>query len=59
VKDIKTLVAGFNSATFHHVKRSLNEPAHVLAKSCNLASVGFISDSAPDYIRKTVCIDVS
>jgi hypothetical protein len=36
VKDIKTLVAGFNSATFLHVRRSLNEPAHVLAKTYNL-----------------------
>jgi hypothetical protein len=58
VKDIKTLVAGFNSATFHHVRRSLNELTHVLAKTCNLASVGFISDFAPDVIRKTLYVDV-
>jgi hypothetical protein len=54
VKDIKTMVAGFTSSTFRHVKCSLNEPAHVLAKTCNLASAGFISDYASDCIRKTL-----
>jgi hypothetical protein len=58
VKDIKTLVAGFNSTTFRYVRRSLNEPAHVFAKTCNLASIGFIYNFAPDFIRKTLCIDV-
>jgi hypothetical protein len=58
VKDIKVLVARFSSATFRHVGRSLNVAAHVLARSCNLASVGFISDFPPDCIRKTLCIDV-
>jgi hypothetical protein len=58
VKDIKTMVAGFTSATFRHVNRSLNEPAHVLAKTCNLALVGLISDSAPNCIRKSICTDV-
>jgi hypothetical protein len=52
------MVAGFTSTTFCYVKHSLNEPAHVLAKTFNLASVGFISDSAPDCIRKTLCVDV-
>jgi hypothetical protein len=57
VKDIKTLVAGFISATFRHVRRSLNDPTHV-TKTCNLASIGFIFNYAPNYIRKTLCIDV-
>jgi hypothetical protein len=44
--------------TFKHVKRSLNEAAHILARSCDLATLGFISDFAPDSIRETLCIDV-
>jgi hypothetical protein len=58
VKDIKTLVAGFSTASFRHVKRCLNEAAHILAKTCNLASLGFISISVTECIRKTLCIDV-
>jgi hypothetical protein len=58
VQDIKVLVAGFSSVTFKHVKRSLNEAAHILARSCDLATLGFISDFAPDSIRETLCIDV-
>jgi hypothetical protein len=57
VKDIKTLVAGFSTASFR-VKRCLNEAAHILAKTCNLASLGFVSTSVPECIRKTFCIDV-
>jgi hypothetical protein len=58
VQDIKVLVAGFSSVTFKHVKRSLNEAAHILARSCDLATLCFISDFAPDSIRETLCIDV-
>ena len=49
---IKFMVAGFSSASFYHVKRSMNEAAHLLARSCDVSSVGFIFDSAPDYIRR-------
>jgi ribonuclease HI len=58
VSDIKLLVAGFDSATFRHVYRSLNEAGHILARSCDVTSPGFISFSAPVSIRKTLCIDV-
>jgi hypothetical protein len=58
VKDIRSMVAGFSTAIFRHVHRSVNEAAHILARSCNLASVGFISDVAPEIIRKTLCIDM-
>jgi hypothetical protein len=58
VKDIKTLVAGFSTASFRHVKRCLNEAAHILAKTCNLASLDFISISVSECIRKTLCINV-
>ena len=50
--------AGFSSVSFCHVKRSLNEAAHLLARSCDVSGVGFISVSAPDFIRKTLCNDV-
>jgi hypothetical protein len=58
VKDIKTLVAGFSTANFRHVKRCLNEAAHILAKTCNLASLDFISIFVSECIRKTLCINV-
>jgi hypothetical protein len=58
VLDIKLLVAGFSSATFRHVPRLSNEAAHILARSCNFNSLGFISSSAPELIRKTLCTDV-
>jgi hypothetical protein len=58
VKDIRSMVAGFSTAIFRHVHHSVNEAAHILARSCNLASVGFISDVAPEIIQKTLCIDM-
>jgi hypothetical protein len=57
VLDIKRLMAGFASATIRHVKRSLNEATHILARSCDLTSLCFISFCAPALIRKTLCID--
>jgi hypothetical protein len=59
VKDIKLLAADFSVASFRHVKRSLNEAVHILARSCNLASLDFIFNNAPACIRKTLCIDMS
>jgi hypothetical protein len=50
VKEIKAMSAGFSSASFRHVKRYLNKPVHILAETCNLDSLGFISISAPDCI---------
>jgi ribonuclease HI len=58
VLDIKELAMGFSSVAFRHVNRSLNEAAHVLARTCDVNSKGFISSLAPDCIRKTLCIDV-
>ena len=58
VLDIKKMIAGFNSATFRHVNRSLNEAAHILATTCDVSSRGFISSLAPDSIRKTLCTDI-
>jgi ribonuclease HI len=55
LKDIKVLAEGFSSVSFKHVRRSLNEAAHLLARSCDLASLGFISDFALDLIRETLC----
>jgi hypothetical protein len=58
VSDIKRLLRGFASAAIKHTKRSCNEAAHILARSCDLSSQGFISLSAPVSIRKTLCIDI-
>jgi hypothetical protein len=58
IKDMKAMVTCFSSVTFRHVHRSLNEAAHILARSCTLVSLGFISDFAPECIRKTLCIDM-
>jgi hypothetical protein len=56
--DIRCSAAGLSSASFRHVSRSSNEAAHIMARTCNLSSLGFISSSAPDVIRKTLCTDV-
>jgi hypothetical protein len=53
-KDIKLQVASFASATFHHLRHSLDEAAHILARTCDVTSLGFISNSAPVYIWKTL-----
>jgi hypothetical protein len=58
VLDIRCSAAGLSSASFRHVSRSSNEAAHIMARTCNLSSLGFISNSAPDVIRKTLCTDV-
>jgi hypothetical protein len=58
VAGIKQLVSGFTSVSFCHVKRVLNEAAHVLAKSCQDVNSSFISYSVPDCIRGLLCIDV-
>jgi hypothetical protein len=49
------LIDGFSSATFRHVPRSLNELAQRLACNCDVWSLCFISDFAPDLIRETIC----
>jgi ribonuclease HI len=58
VTDILKVASGFTSVVFQHVGRSINEAAHTLARSCNFSSSGFISDVAPECIRRTLCIDV-
>jgi hypothetical protein len=55
VKDIRMLIDGFSSATFRHVPHSQNEPAHLLACNCDVSSLGFISDFAPDLVREIIC----
>jgi hypothetical protein len=58
VLDIKQMVASFSSSTFRHVYRSMNEAAHILARTCDVFSPGFVSFSVPDCIRETICTDV-
>jgi hypothetical protein len=58
LRDIKELIGSFSSSTFRHVRHSLNEAAHILARTCNVSSVGFILDFALVCIRNTIYIDV-
>jgi hypothetical protein len=58
VDDIRLLVKDLNSASFIHVKRALNEAVHLLAKSCISLNSSEVFYSAPDCIRRTLCIDV-
>jgi hypothetical protein len=58
VSNIKHLVRDFTSVSFRHVKRVLNEAAHLLAKSCENVNYICVFDSIPEFIRKTFCIDV-
>jgi ribonuclease HI len=56
---IKHLVKDFTSVSFRHVRRALNEAAHLLAKSCvNVNSSFIFHSSVPDFLRGTLCIDV-
>jgi hypothetical protein len=38
------------------IHRFINGAAHILARTCDISSTGFISDFAPDCIRETLCI---
>jgi hypothetical protein len=42
VSEIKKKVTSFVSVTFRHMKRSLNEATHILARSCEVTNLGFI-----------------
>jgi hypothetical protein len=43
---------------FSHVHRSINGATHILARTCDVSSTGFVLDYAPECIRETLCIDV-
>jgi hypothetical protein len=55
---IKHLVKDFTSVSFRHVRRVLNEVAHLLAKSCVNVNSSFIFHSVSKFLRGTFCIDV-
>jgi hypothetical protein len=57
VADIKFQAKTISSVIFIHVHRSINDAAHVLARTCNVAGSGFILDYAPDCILEAICID--
>jgi hypothetical protein len=48
VLDVKSMAACFSSVAFRHGSRVLNGAAHTLARSCDLSSLGFVSDLVPD-----------
>jgi hypothetical protein len=56
--EIKHPLRCFQSVSFRHVKRVLNEAAHRLAKSSQDVNSSFIFRSVPDFIRETLCIGV-
>jgi hypothetical protein len=58
VVGIKHLVKDFTSVSFRHVRRALNEAAHLLAKSCVNVNSSFIFHSVSEFLRGTFCIDV-
>jgi hypothetical protein len=58
VSGIKDVSKSFTSVSFTHVKRHLNEAAHILAKSCFSVSSSEVFYYVPDCIRGTLCIDV-
>jgi hypothetical protein len=58
VEDIKAMAKVFISASFIHVKWSLNEASHTLAKSCVNVNSSEVFHSVPDCIGETLCIDV-
>jgi hypothetical protein len=55
---IKHLSRCFQSVSFRHAKRVLNEAAHRLAKSSEDVNSSFIFCSVPDFIHETLCIGV-
>jgi hypothetical protein len=58
VADIKFLAGAFSSVDFIHFHRSLNGAAHILARTCNVASSGFILDNVLDCIMDAICTDL-
>jgi hypothetical protein len=57
VADIKFQAAALQSSVFIHVHRSINGAAHVLARTCNVTSPGFVLDYAPDCILEALYFD--
>jgi hypothetical protein len=58
VDDIKSMTNSFTSVSFIHVKRNLNEAAHILAKSCGSYTSSEVFYSFPDCIGETLCIAI-
>jgi hypothetical protein len=58
VQDIKSLAANFTSISFDHVRHHCNELEHILARSVELFVSSIFRNSAPDFIRKTLCGDL-
>jgi hypothetical protein len=57
-EDIKTLAPSMSSVTFRVVSRLCNNSAHALARRAELYGSFFFHDSAPDFIREKLFIDV-
>jgi ribonuclease HI len=58
IKDIKAMAAGFQSVTFCHISRLLNNSAHILARKAEQYVFMIFRDGGPDCIRSTLCNDL-
>jgi ribonuclease HI len=58
VQDIKHSSGSFEEISFSHVRRHLNESAHILARSAKRFISSTFRNFAPDCIRKTLCNDL-
>ena len=59
VADIKLLLGGFSSVSFCHIKRSLNVPAHILARACEVDVSSHVFYTIPELITQALCMDIS
>jgi hypothetical protein len=57
VADIKNLAASFLVCSFAHVKRQLNVPAHILARSCEQSFSQVYRGVIPGCIQESLCND--
>jgi ribonuclease HI len=57
VSDIKNLATSFIVCSFSHVKRQLNIPAHILARSCEHSVSMVYRGVIPECIQESLCND--
>jgi ribonuclease HI len=58
IQDIKTMATDFESVTFRHVSRLLNETAHILARRAETFIFSIFCDGGPECIRVALCNDL-
>jgi ribonuclease HI len=58
VSDIKLLAAKFNTCSFKHYGRKINQAAHILAHSCENSVCNISFDVIPECIREVLYNDL-